>query len=271
MDVLSRALNGVFDLLLAPCGASRWAGIAVVSVLSGVLLLWLFKLVTPQRRLARARGRLMGHLYELGLFQDDLRTILRVQRDFALANLRYLLTALPALVVLIPAVGLIVVQLEARYQHSPLQPGRTVLVGAELAPDSAGLLDRLEIETGEGLTLDAPPVRDRARGEIWWRLRATAPGGHEVTVAAPGTEGWTKRVGAGPDAEPFSLARGRPGSWTALANPVEDPLPSDSPLLRLSVVPSGEAPWYRRDWFWGFCLLSIIGGLAFKGLLRVEI
>ncbi len=270
MDRSVRALNWFFDLLLRPFGDHAWFGLAFVSLLAGVLLLWLFKLVTPQRKLARARGRLMGHLYELGLFQDDLRTLMRIQKDFALANLRYLLTALPALAVLVPVVGLVVVQLEVRYQHTAPSPGSTVLLAAVLDPDHAALIDSLVVETGPGLAADSAPVRDRAQASVWWRLRVEEPGRHEVALSVGDLGRWTKQVKADPGIQPYSPVRARSGTWTAFANPAETPLPKDSPLLTLSIIPAAEKPWYGRAWFWGFCLYSVIGGLAFKKVLRVE-
>jgi len=270
VDILSRALNGIFDLLLAPFGDHAWPGLIFVSLLSGVLLLWLFKLATPQKRLARARGRLMGHLYEQGLYQDDLGVLMRIQRDFALANLRYLATALPALLVMVPVVGLIVVQLEARYQHEAVPPGAKVLIAATVDPARPELLDVLSLSAAEGLTIDSPAVRDPERNTVWWRVRIDEPGRREVAVGAPGGERWTKQIKAETSTRRFALTRTRSGLWTALGNPAEPPLPGDAPLLALAMVPPAESPWFRQGWFWGFCLFSIVGGLAVKKLLRVE-
>ncbi len=47
----AKLINGFFDLLVAPCGDRYWPTLIVVSLLAGVLLLWLFKVTTPQKRL----------------------------------------------------------------------------------------------------------------------------------------------------------------------------------------------------------------------------
>jgi len=263
-------VNRFFDLLWAPFGGRGWPALAVISALTGVLLLWLFKLVTPQERLAAARRRLLGHLYEMGLYQDDLPTLLRVQGALARANLRYVTLTLPALLALLPPVALVLVHLEARYQHPPLAAGDVVLVRAEVGVDRKDLLDALVLEPGPGLALDAPAVRDRGAPAVWWRVRVESPGLHEVTVS-DGAGRWTKAVKAEASLRAYSLHRDRGGAWTALINPGEPPLPADAPLAAIELRTDPEPDWFAQAWFWGFCLFSVAGGLAVKRWLKVEL
>ena len=58
-------------------------GIVVVSALTAVWALLLFKAVTPQERLQQVRDRLFGHIYEMGLYQDRLGVLARIQADLA--------------------------------------------------------------------------------------------------------------------------------------------------------------------------------------------
>ena len=114
MNVVNGIVGRVFDLVLAPfAGAPAW-GLVVVSVLSAVWALLLFRVVTPQARLAAARDRLVGHIFEMGLYQEHLRGVGRIQRDLALANLRYVSLSLPALVVMLLPMLLTLGQLGAR-------------------------------------------------------------------------------------------------------------------------------------------------------------
>ena len=78
---------------------------------------------TPQDRL-RARAGLVGHVYELGLYQDSLRVMLRIQRSLAAANLRYLALTLPALAAMLIPLALILPQFEARFARRPFGPAR---------------------------------------------------------------------------------------------------------------------------------------------------
>jgi len=280
MTPLIRIVNGLGDLLLWPVRWSRPLALAWTGVLAGVALLWLFKRVTPQRRLAAARRRASGLLLELGLWQDDLRTMLRIQGELARANLRYLAASLPSLLVLLPLFVLIVLQLEARFDRRAPAPGTTLLVAAELADGAdRGLLDRLVLRPDPGLAVDAGPVRDRADRTVWWRVRVTAQPapGAGVTVAPAGaaavTGGWHKRLSPPRPLGGLPAVRER-AAWRALLlHPGEPPLPADAPVVRLlAELPRAGGTWLGvPDWLWWFALASVAGGLAVKGRLGVEI
>lgn len=275
MGLLAGLMNRLFDLLCAPFGgAAAWA-MTVLSVLLGALLLLLFKATTNQRALAAARDRLFGHLYELGLYQEDLRVMLRVQGDLAAANLRYLSRSLPALLPLVVVVLLVLPQLQARWEHRPLRPGEAVLVTATVAPGREALLSELRLEAPAGVRVETVPVRDRQARTAQWRVRVEQRGRHDLTVRAAGHAGaWTKRLEAAGGLPRIAAVRERAGFKQALLNPAEAPLPKDAPLASIAL---GTAPRETRyaglpmHWLVAFCLLSIVGGLALKPALKVEI
>lgn len=281
MGLLAGLMNRLFDLLCAPFGgAAAWA-MAVLSVLLGALLLLLFKATTNQQALAAARGRLFGHLYELGLYQEDLRVMLRVQGDLAAANLRYLSRSLPAVLPLVVVVLLVLPQLQARWEHRPLRPGEAALVTATVAPGQEALLNELRLEAPAGVRVETVPVRDRQARTAQWRVRVERPGRHDLAVRAGSADAagavgaaWTKRLEAAGGLPRIAAVRERAGFKQALLNPAEAPLPKDAPLASIAL---GTAPRETRyagvpmHWLVAFCLLSIVGGLALKPALKVEI
>ena len=269
--IISKAMNTLFDGLTAPFAGHDTLALIFVSVLTGVLMLLLFKWTTRQSVLSTARGRLTGHLYELGLYQDDLGVMARIQKDLLVANLKYVALTLPALVVLVPMAVVVLVQLEARYQHDPLGPGDTLMLSATLSPENRGLIGDLSLEPGTGLAVDAAPVRDAHEGRIWWRLRVTGEGRLEAAVVDGRGGRWTLPVKAAESARPYSPKRFQSGFWASLMSPASVPLPAVSPLATLDLRADEADPWYVRGWFWIFCAASILGGLAFKKVLRVEI
>jgi hypothetical protein len=269
--IVSTAMNGLFDLLTAPFGGHDTIALIVISALAGVLMLLLFKWTTRQSVLSRARGRLTGHLYELGLYQDNLGVMARIQKDLLVANLKYVLLTLPALLVLLPAAVLIMVQLEARYDYQPLQPGDTVLLSTTLTEDARDRLPALDLDTGAGLALDAAPVRDEREGRIWWRLKVVKAGMHEVAVTTPSGGRWTQVVKAEAGSDPYFHRRYKPNFFEAMLTPASKPLMSESPLSEIAIYSPNAGDWHLKGWFWIFCLASVVGGLAFKKVLRVEI
>jgi hypothetical protein len=267
-------LNKLFDLLFAPFGsAAAWA-MFVVSVVTGVIMLLLFKVSTNQTRLVEAKRRLLGHIYEMGLYQESLRVLFRIQRDLALANLRYLRVTFPALLVIIVPIILIIAQLDARFAHRPFQVQETTLVTAKVASAQDALLDQLTLSSPGGLTVETMPVRDHLEGTATWRIRIEATGDYQLTVAAPGVGNWTKRLYADNGLPRLASTRERATWHQALFNPGEKPLPSDSPLAEITLDLPDRHTRYAglgMHWLVAFCVFSLLFGIALKDVFKVKI
>jgi len=263
-----QGITKVGDWLTAPFGDHAGWALATAAVLFGVVALLLFKVATNQRGLATARTRLIGRLYEAALYQTNLGVIMRVQGGVLVANLRYLMFALPAIVVLVVPLLIVLPQLEARFGRRPLDVGETTLVTVAL--NSA---DQVELKVDPGLVVEAGPVRDQWRGETVWRVRAVEPGEHAVVIIA---DGETETL-----AVPVSIS-GLPAlTQSRHARPLDqflhDPagrmLSSDG-VTRLSLaLPGREVAIVGVVWPWlaGFTIISLLAGLLLKSRLRVEI
>jgi hypothetical protein len=266
-------LDKTFDGLLVPCGeGAAWAVLAV-GLLVTVVVLLVFKAATPQRRLVAARDRVLGHIFEMGLYQERLTVLARIQRDLAVANLRYVVLVLPALALMIVPVALAMLQLEGRVARRPFQAGETTLVTATLAPERADLLPELELETSPGLAVDAPPVRARAASTAVWRVRVQEAGEHEVAVVAPDGTRWTMPVHADGGLPRIETERRRESGLAALAVGRQEVLPPDGALTALTLqVPAREVRYLgiELSWLPAFLLATIILGLALKGVFRVQ-
>ncbi len=209
----------------------------------------------------------MGHLYELGLYQDDLGVLMRVQKDLFVANLKTLVLTLPALLALIPPAVLILLQLEARLQHPTLEAGDTVLVEAVFdAPTGAvDPLSTAQLTVGEGLSLDSPRVRDYAERTVWWRVKIDGEGWHEATLVEDG-HSHPLAVKAADGLRRHALKRERHGWFSALGIRAPIPSPAEGALIRLEAHPEQPEPeWWEQGWFWWFCGISIVGGWSPRG------
>ncbi|MBK8167272.1 MAG: hypothetical protein IPK64_15125 [bacterium] len=273
MDVVNGIVGKLFDLVLAPfAGAPTW-GLVFVSVLSAAWALLLFRVVTPQARLAAARDRLLGHILEMGLYQDHLRVVGRIQRDLALANLRYLGTSLPALVALLVPMLLTLGQLEARFARRPLQVGESAVLAVTLSPAAAARLDGLTISAPSGVLVEAGPVRDSGAGAAAWRVRAAAPGRHELQVRLDGRPVATRMVAAGGGLPRTATTAST--AWThALLYPGEKQLPRGGEVSETRLIyPERTLRWLGLDldWLVAFMAVSLAAGLALRKPLKVEI
>jgi hypothetical protein len=78
MDTLIHGLRTGIEYLLVPFDAMpRFWALTVLSVASGVLMLWVVGKTTPQRRVEIARARMASAIYEMRLFLDSPGRILR--------------------------------------------------------------------------------------------------------------------------------------------------------------------------------------------------
>jgi hypothetical protein len=274
VTVIADAMNGLFDLLCVPFGGhAAWAMLAL-SILTGVAMLLLFKVSTNQDRLELAKRRLLGHIYEMGLYQENLGVLFRIQRDLAVANLRYLGVTLPALAAIILPIILILAQLDIRFAHRPFAAGESSLVTARVLPGQEGLLDGLSLTASEGVRVETFPVRDHRALTASWRVRVTGTGEHELTVSAPDGGGWSKRLVAGGGLPRLAATRERAGLHHLLFNPAEKPLPGDSPLAEISLrLPDRETRYLGvpLHWLVAFCLFSLGFGFALKDVFKVKI
>lgn len=274
MTFIADLMNGLFDLLIAPFGgAAAWA-MFFISVLTGVVMLLLFKVSTNQNRLVVAKRRLLGHIYEMGLYQDNLKVLVKIQRDLALANLRYLRVTFPALLVIIIPIFLILAQLDSRFAHRPFHPDETTLVTVLVAPDHGGLLNDLSLAAPAGVTVETMPVRDHQALTATWRIRILAAGEHELVVSGPGGESWSKRLEAGGGLPRLAGTKERAGINHLLFNPGEKPLPRDGALREITLrLPERHTRYagVPMHWLVAFCVFSLLFGLALKDIFRVKI
>ena len=114
------------------------AGLLVLSGSLGVVLLVLFRFLSPQRRLRATKDQMAATVYEMRIFADSPRLVLLA----ALRSLRwlaqYFVLSLPALVVLFPLVGLLLVRAATHYDYRPLRVSEDALITLTLEQDARG-------------------------------------------------------------------------------------------------------------------------------------
>jgi len=108
-----------------------------------------------------------AYLYELRLFADDPRVMLRAQARLIGWTACYLALMLIAfLPVIVPMIAL-----EPIYGHRALAPGESAIVTAQF--EDATDLESLEPTlAGRGFTVETPAVRIPGRHRAYWRVRA---------------------------------------------------------------------------------------------------
>lgn len=273
MTWIATAMNSVFDLLTAPFGGAAGWAVAFLSVLTGVIMLLLFKWSTDQDRLVAARQVLTGRVYEMGLYQDHLSVLGKIQRDLFVANIKYLRWSLPALLVVLPPMIFILAQMDARYGHRPFTPGETTLVTVTVAEDQTALLNNLRLEASPGVRVVTKPARDFLRHQVRWRVAIDKAGEYRLNLRLPDGQTFEKLLHAQGGSPRMAATRERESLLRMLFNPAEAPLPGGAPLQSITLtLPSRELDYglFRTSWLIALIIFSLVAGLALKDVFKVR-
>ena len=270
---ISGAVSRVFDLLLAPFASHPAWAMVLVSVVSAIWALLLFKAVTPQTRLQTTRDQLFGHIYEMGLYQDHLGILARIQGDLARTNLRYLGYTLPALVVLAIPMILTLGQLESRFAQRPLKVGEETVLTIKLKNSALAGMRNITLETPAGVQVSAGPVRNESTGTLAWRLQAGREGTHRLRFLREGSVVGTCDLPVG-GGLPRLHNTNENSALGVLLYPGAPDLSTNSPLAGLSLQWPGRVTSYlglKMNWLVAFMVFSMLGGLVLKDLLKVSL
>ena len=279
MDRFNAVSSAVFDVLLAPLGEGHaWFDLVFWSVAGGIVALIVYKYVSNQRGIQRAKNAIKVHLLEIRLFKEDIAQVLGATAKILLKNGLYLgHNMLPLLVMIVPMMT-ILFQLEAHYAFDPLPVGSVNLLTLKLdtsrpgVPDTAtALAEAVRVEMPAGLSLDAPPVRT-AEGKVAWRFRAERPGDYIVPIQVGG-ELVEKRIAVGGPPRKVPVLRTK--TLEGFLYPGEPALPAASAVeivrLRYPDRDLGWLPGGEMGVLATFFGLSILAGFALKGLFGVTL
>jgi uncharacterized membrane protein (DUF106 family) len=272
MWAVVNAVTAAFDGLFGLFGRFHpMVSLLVVSVLTGGVMLVIFRYTSNQEGIARAKDRIMAHILEVRLFQDDLRLQLAAQRKILVANLHYMRHALvPMLVMLVPVL-VILIQLDVRYARRPLLPGETTVLRARVADGID--LSTVRLEVPSGIALETEPLRVPDRSEVDWRIRVDREGTHDLALLV-GSERAVKRLESGDRLTKLADERAHGGILGVWTNPGESPLPGGSPFRSIELrYPERDLRvfGFGAHWLLVFFVVSVAFGFAIKGFVGVEV
>lgn len=271
MGAVNSVITRFFDLVFAPSVWSAWAALVFVSLITGAVLLMVFRYTSNQRGIRAAKDQIISHLLEVLLYRDDVRVVLGAQARLARDNLRYLGYALVPLAFMIIPVGFLLVQTDLRFGHRPLEEGERAIVAVEVDPGVD--LDEVSLSASSGIAVETLPLRIPALDEVDWRVRAVAPGRQELRISVAGKE-FAKEIVVGSVGGRVSAARVGSGLWPQFLHPGEPPIPQGVPARSATVsYPTADMRLFgwRVHWVWPWLIISMAFGYALKGPLRVQV
>ena len=266
LNAVANALGGV---LLAPLGGlPGWLSLTIVSAISGILLLVVFKHVSNQVAIKRVRDQMSANLLALKLFKESALVSLRAQGCILIGAMHLFgLAVVPILVMALP-VTLLFGQLALWYQARPLRVGEETIVTITLR----GTLDRpaASLRPNDAVEVLAGPVRVQSKHEVCWSIRARRPGAHVLSFNVDDREA-TKQIAIGDGLMKVSLLR-PDWDWLAiLANSAERPFRPASPVRSIEIAYSDRLSWTSGtdSWIVYWFVVSMVVSLSVRRRLNV--
>jgi hypothetical protein len=267
------ALTSIFTLLLKPFESGHaLAGLIFASVLTGGVMLFLFRLTSNQQAMKEVKTKISAYFLELRLYSQDISNVMRSQGRILRSNVSYMkLSLVPAVVMIVPVV-IVMAQLNLRYSSAQLSPGETALVKVRVSEGFDVMRNRLSLECGGGLDKASPGVRIPSLNEVCWKVKLAEPGIHNIKLAGDTYSldmpvyGSDRLVPVYASAEKRSFAR-------MVLDPGSPTIPGDVPIESIQVAYRPMAFNFfglKMSWLWSFLLISFAFGLCLKFILKVE-
>jgi uncharacterized membrane protein (DUF106 family) len=273
MSFVNAALRSAADALLYPFrDLPPIVGLTLVSLVTAVGLLLVFKRTSNQKALEAVKRRIHACLFEIRLFNDDFRSIFRAQLEILRHNLTYLRYSTVPMLWTLPPLVLVIAQLQFHYGYEGLAVGRPALVKVTLTADASSEKPAMRLEApAGGLSVKGPAVWVPSLHELSFRIVPQAPGDYEIRLSN-GTESVTKSVRVRKGVVRRSPLRVR-GFVDELLYPAEAPLPEGDIQSIAVTYPEANVSVFGWELHWMivFFVLSIAFAFLLRGAFKVTI
>jgi hypothetical protein len=245
--------------------------IALVSVLAGIGMLWVFARCSNQAAIRKSKNRIRAHLYELRLFSDEPSIVFRAQGRLLVENFRLMWHVLPPVLVLAVPMIVAFVYLDAVFGRAPLRIGEQAIVTVQLKNSLTEATPPPLLEVPSGVAVSSPAVRILRTNEVSWRILPTAQVCDGIRVVTP--EGpLVKHIQAGSGGLLRYLSEIRSSSITDLLVHAGE-LPFSNASVKAIVIsyPPATVHWLGIDVHWAvwFFVFSIVAALLLKNRMGV--
>lgn len=273
---LNALANALGRLLLAPVGMMPgWLSATLIAVVTGVLLLVVFKYTSNQRAIKRTKDDIKANLLALKLFKESASVAVGAQGRILLAAARLLLLAIVPLLVMVVPVLLILGQLSLWYQARPLAVGEDAIVTLKLGPAADASWPDVQLAPADAVDVTIGPVRARAKREVCWKISARQAGAHRLAfhvADASGEQTAEKELAIGDRLMRVSALK-PDWSWSdTLLYPAEEPFTPNSAIQSIAIDYPQRTSWTSGTdaWVIYWCAVSMVAGLALRRVFNVN-
>ena len=152
---LNALANAVGGFLFAPVGLlAGWLSATLAAIVTGVILLVLFKHTSNQKAIKRVRADIKANLLALKLFKDSAAVAVRSQGRILIAAFWLMVYAIVPILVMSVPVLLVLSQLGLWYQARPLRVHEDGVVTLKLHNTAEASWPDVRLEPTDALQLD---------------------------------------------------------------------------------------------------------------------
>ena len=272
---MNTALGAIVGAMLAPFQSlPPIVGLSVVSLVAAIGMLLVFRATSNQTAITEVKRRIQAGIFEIRLFNDDLRAMFGAQIDILRHNLTYIRLSLAPMVWMLVPLVLVIAQLQFYYGYDGLGPGQSAVVKVVLKDRaSSSGTPAIRLEAPAGVRVATPMVWIPSEREAAWRVAADEAGTYQLAVSLDG-RAVTKQLRVSDQVGWRAPERLERGFLNQLLYPAEAPIEEDVPIEAIYVSYPERAVnllGWETHWMIAFFLLSIVFAFALKKRFGVVI
>ncbi len=270
INVLTNAFG---RFLLTPVAVlPGWLSNTIISAVTGVLLLVIFKYTSNQRAIGNIRDDIKANILALKLFKDSISVTLHAEARVFKGAFLLLVHAIPPMLVMILPVSLLLAQMSLWYQSRPLLPGETAVMTVKLNGNLEENWPTVNIEPTSAVDVTVGPVRILSRREICWEIKALENGKHHIILDVNRHQ-IEKELAIGDGFMRVSPTRPASNWADILMHPAEEPFAPDYIVQSVTIdYPERLSKTSGADWWLiYFFIASMVFALVLRPFVKVRI
>ncbi|MFC1814564.1 hypothetical protein ACFL0M_01220 [Thermodesulfobacteriota bacterium] len=282
METIIIFINHFFDILWWSLPRTpTYVDIIIISAISALIFLVIFKKTSNQEMIRQYKNKIFAHILEIRLYKDQPILTIKIIFSILRYNLIYLRYTLVPLLVMFPIIVVISVQLNNRYGYAPLASNLRFIIRAELdkavVADVSRGLERIRLETSDGIIVETSPMRIISQASIFWRAKVIGSKGNQqfCRIRIDGNrDTLEKKIFTNRTNHRFSPERTKWRLNSLFISNAEDFIPKSSPFKAISISYNRATYSFLK---WGmdpiiiYFILTLILGFAIKPFVGVDI
>lgn len=274
-------INRIAEWLLSPFFlAGRMVGLILLSFVSAVILLLVFKKFSNQKQIRIHKKKIIGYFLEIGLYRDQVHRIVACQLNILKHNAIYVGYLMPPLFIVLVPISIVCIQINNHMGAAPLEAGRPFIIKATLdtdkTPGGMADLDRVSIKPSTGIVLETAPLRIAQDATILWRARITDANANQAVrfIFNGAADGITRPVVTQAATTHFSAEQRKLKTLMDFFYTAEERVP-DRSIFRSVYIGYEPAKYRLLKWRFSpivyYFILAIVFGFVLKPVIKVTV